>query len=303
MSGFIPLKADAGEMAAALDRLPDYRVLRRLEPIERRIVPPVRDDLRWGCALDVETTGLDPSRHSVIELAVQRFVVASDGRIVETGEPCRWLEDPGHPLPPEIVTLTGITDEMVRGRSIGDGQAAGRIIDSDFVVSHNASFDRPFVERRLPWTKGKPWVCSMRDVPWRELGFEGRVLGHLLGQIGWFYDAHRADVDVAAMLRLLDHEVAEQGRSVMAIALANAMAPTWEFEARAAPFEAKDALKARGYRWDAVRRLWWREVPLSEFDEEMEWTVANVYAGRAKPVFRPVDWTSRYAARKEVEGR
>ncbi len=37
------------------------------------------------------------------------------GRITKLDRPYSWLEDPGQPLEPEIVLLTGLTDEQLAG--------------------------------------------------------------------------------------------------------------------------------------------------------------------------------------------
>jgi DNA polymerase-3 subunit epsilon len=184
----------------------------------------------------------------------------------------------------------------VAGRSIIDPIAASLIADADFVVAHNAAFDRPFVEKRLPHAAGRPWVCTMKDVDWKGEGYDSRVLGYLLMQMGWFFDAHRASTDVTALLHLL-HQPLASGGTVLTSAVRAAATPGWLFQAAGAPFDAKDALKARGYRWDAIARLWAKEVSGGAFDSECEWIVLNVYRGRGKPRFRPITWCDRHAAR------
>ena len=59
-------------------------------------------------AIDIETTGLDPQKDAIIEIAAVRF----NGHRVEA----EWskLINPGRPIPRIINQLTGITDEMVR---------------------------------------------------------------------------------------------------------------------------------------------------------------------------------------------
>jgi DNA polymerase-3 subunit epsilon len=48
------------------------------------------------------------------------------------------------------------------------------------------------------------------------------------------------------------------------------------------PFETKDKLKARGYRWDAEARVWYTAVKsAAALDAEAEWLKAEVYGGRA----------------------
>jgi hypothetical protein len=48
------------------------------------------------------------------------------------------------------------------------------------------------------------------------------------------------------------------------------------------PFETKDKLKARGYRWDAEARVWYTAVKSAEaLEAEAEWLKAQVYGGRS----------------------
>lgn len=283
-------------MASMVDHHRDFRVLRRMPVMRRNMVRGVRPGMLAGCAVDVETTGLDVAGDAIIELALQRFWADADGRIVTTGRPHQWLEDPGRPIAPEITRLTGIADPDVAGLSIMDPVAASLIADADFVVAHNASFDRPFVEKRLPLAAGQPWVCTLKDVDWKANGFEGRTLGHLLMQMGWFYDAHRASTDVTALLHLLDHRL-PSGGTILKAAVEAATAPSWIIDAVGAPFESKDMLKNRGYRWNAKARHWSKEVPHLAFDDEYEWIVVQVYGGTAKPCFRSVTWCERHSLR------
>lgn len=286
----------AEDAAKALDGHEDYRVLRRMPRMSRSEAEGVRPDMLAGVAVDVETSGLDHGADVVIELALQRFWANPDGRIVLTGRPRSWLEDPGRPLSDEIVRLTGLTNERLRGRSILDAEAASLIRDADFVVAHNSSFDRPFVEARLPDCAGRPWICSLRDFDWRRAGFEGGRLGDLLMQMGWFFPAHRAGDDVTALLHLLDHPV--NGRRTVLRALVDAASrPTFRISATDAPFQAKDALKARGHRWNPTSRVWSREVSEDACQAEAEWAFEHVYGGRRGPDVERVTWRTRYAAR------
>lgn len=289
----IPVGAEV--LADALDAHPDYRVLRRLRPLELRLARGGRREGLVGLALDVETTGLDHARDSVIELAMQRFLVAEDGRIVETGVMRSWLEQPPEPISRRVTELTGLTDADVAGRVIADGEATGMLLDASFVVAHNSRFDRAFVERRLPLGAGRPWVCSLSDIDWRAEGFEGRTLSALLGGIGIFYDAHRAHVDVSALIRLLAHPLAS-GSTVVGRLLDNARRPSWIVDVPDAPFSARDVLRTRGYRWDPLRRIWSASVADAALADEVAWAGIMLYGGRREPVCRRVDWTQRYAA-------
>lgn len=282
-------------MAVLVDRHEDFRVLRRMPPMRRNLLPGVRPGMLAGCALFVETTGTDVAGDAVIELALQRFWADARGRIVMTGRAHHWLEDPGRAISPEVTRSTGIAAPDVVGRSILDPVAASLIADADFVVSHDASFDRPFVDKRLPLAAGRPWVCAVSDVDWEDIGLECGSMAYLMMQMGMFYAPHRGPAQVTALLHLLDRPLSSGG-TVLKAAVEAASRPAWVIDAVGAPAGAGDLLAHRGYRWHAPGRHWWKEVPAAAFDDEYEWIVVRVYGGTAKPRFRSLTWCERHSA-------
>ena len=91
-------------MAAALEATGDYRVLRKIQ--QRNIItPPDGTPTKNGLFVDVETTGLDPDRHEIIELAMVPFTYSKDGRIFSTGSPFQQLQEPKEPISVEITGL------------------------------------------------------------------------------------------------------------------------------------------------------------------------------------------------------
>lgn len=284
-------------VAAALEADSDYLVLRRLVPVRRFHVPaspPAAGSVSVGAVVDVETTGLDREGDRIIEFAVQRFRYDGEGRIVEVGQPRVWREDPGMPIDPRITRLTGLTDADVAGQAIDEAAAVAILSSAEVIVAHNAAFDRPFIEKRLPQIAGKPWGCSMADLDWAELGFEGKGLSHLVMQRGWFYEAHRAENDILALLYLLAHEVADR-ETILKKLVSCAAQSTWRVHAVDSPFDSKDRLKARGYRWDAAMKCWWREVAHAEIEAEQAWLKTDVYTGWGEPAVHEVTWHQRYS--------
>lgn len=286
----IDLLADA---ARALAAHPDFRVLRRLVPMDRLHPGPPVGKTRIGIALDVETTGLDRDNDKIIELAVQRFRFDELGQIVLIGTPRVWREDPQRPLDPRITKLTGLTDDDLAGRGIDESAAVEILGSADLIVAHNAAFDRPFVDRRLPAVASRPWACSMAELDWLELGFDGKALGYLVAQCGWFFEGHRAENDILALIYLLGH-AAPDGETILAKLLACSERPSYRVNAVDAPFEGKDALKARGYRWDAAMRFWGKTIPEGEMESERTWLLQDIYAGHGEPVFHPQSACERY---------
>ncbi|ATY30597.1 3'-5' exonuclease [Sphingomonas psychrotolerans] len=264
-----------------LDR--DFRVLRRLAlKDEVALLKEPDDETSIGVIVDVETTGLDPAIDRVIELAVRRFRFDGAGRVVETERAWCWREDPGRSLDPEITRLTGITDADLVGRGINDAVAEALLCSAQVVIAHHAAFDRKFVEHRLTGAVGLAWCCSCQEVDWRGSGFDGRGLGWLCAQAGWFFDGHRAESDVDAVLTLLGVEM-QDGRTALRELLDAAAETSILISAVGANFEVKDKLRRRGYRWSASERVWAKEVFSScRYDEEA-WLMEHVYAPQYRP--------------------
>ena len=240
-----------------------------------------------GVVVDVETTGLSVSDDVIIELAMRRFRWDDAGRITTVGQRWSWLEDPHRPIGDDIAKLTGLDDAMLAGKRIDDHGASLILSSATLVIAHNAAFDRPRVEARLTGVAGLAWGCSCAEIPWRDLGFDGRSLGYLLAQIGFHNAAHRASDDVDSTIALLAHEVAP-GRTALAELVERSSRDTWIVRAKGAAFEMKDALKARGYRWDGGRSVWWIEV--EERAPEEWWLAGNVFAAAANPKALGPEW-------------
>ncbi len=279
----------------------DYRVLRRLNVPSGPCCTGGDADTLVGLAIDLETTGLDPRRHCVIEATLRRFRFDANGVITKIDRPYTWLEDPGEPLDPVIARLTGLTDDKLRGQRIDERMATALARSAHVACSFNAAFDRPFFERRLPSCAGMAWACALKDIDWRNRGFDGsgRSLGWILAQCGWFHGAHRAEDDVDALIAILRH-VDGEGRTACSEMTATAVRPGWRFRAVGANFHVKDMLKARGYAWDGEESVWVREVPDHAREDEAAWLAAEVYAPERRPkldtpAIDEVTWFTRYA--------
>lgn len=276
----------------------DLRLLRRLDIREGETGVGGRIDTVVGVVVDVETTGIGDD-DVIIELALRRFRADPEAVIVKIDRPYSWLEDPGRNLPEDIVRLTGLTDAEIAGKVIDDAAAIRLLRSADFVCAHNAAFDRGHVERRLPAAAGLNWACSCNDIDWRASGFDGRSLGWLLAQVGYFHGAHRAGDDVDAVIALLQKRL-PPGWTALAEMLERARAPSWRFKAIGAAFEVKEKLRLRGYRWDAAAKSWWREVPDTQRVEEEWWLAGHVYSFEARPkalgpIIERITWRERYA--------
>ena len=86
--------------------------------------------------LDTETTGLDKLNDEVIELALKivKFEEGS-GKIVSTDHEYESFNDPHKPLDEEITLITGISDEMVKGKSIDWSHVDDILRDTEIILS------------------------------------------------------------------------------------------------------------------------------------------------------------------------
>ena len=287
-------------MAVALEATGDYRVLRKIQ--QRRIItPPDGAPTKNGLFVDVETTGLDPDRHEIIELAMAPFTYSKDGRIYTIGEPFQQLHEPKDPISAEITAITGITQDMVRGRKLDSHVVEAFMESADLIVAHNANFDRRFLENFSPAFEMKPWACSIQQVDWRSEGFEGTRLGYLVAGAGFFYDRHRAQNDCYAAIELLAKPLPFSGVPAFRQLLENARKATWRIWASHAPFELKDALRERGYKWNSggngTLRAWFIDVDEDKREAELTFLQNEIYQREIDLPMRRIDAYTRFSNR------
>jgi len=261
--------------AQLLDDSGDYRVLRKIpEPFSHMDgnAPP---DAKCVAIVDVETSGLSPADDELIELAILLAWVSKDGEVLAHLGPWSWLNDMCRPLSPQIQKLTGLCDHDLCGQAIDDEKVLTLLNRADLVTAHNAGFDIRWFDQRYPEIADKPWACSMSEIAWKDMGFEGRSQTNLLNQHGWFAVAHRAATDVWSLLWLLTQKRSdpdgENVRSHFARLLESAEQPSTLITAKGAPFAAKDELKARGYKWNVPERVWEKQVRLDDASIELAW--------------------------------
>ena len=273
------LVTDYAAMASALEQSGDYRVLRRLVP--RALSKPPSDSSKIAILIDFETTGLNTAKDEVIELGMVKFSYSDLGEVTAVIDIFSSLNEPSNPIPPEIVALTGITDEMVSGQRIDPDAICSFVANSNVVIAHHANFDRKFAERGWPIFVERNWACSAQEIEWRKYGFDGSRLAYLLSGAGFFHDAHRAIDDCQAQLEILARPLRGTNKTALAVMLERARRPTFRIWAEQSPFDLKDELKKRGYRWndgtDGRPRAWFVDVGEDLRDEEITFLKQTIY--------------------------
>lgn len=151
---------------------------------------------------DVETTGLDPEKDRIVQLAIQ----------VNDGEPVVWNVNPGIPIPPDATAVHGITDDMVKDCPTF-AQLADTLLpyftDAGALCGFNFAFDVAFLTAAfarvgLDFPKDKPIIDPF--TMWASL--ERRSLMNAYKRYvnsEGFDNAHSAGADVSATYAVLRH--------------------------------------------------------------------------------------------------
>ncbi|MES2534706.1 MAG: 3'-5' exonuclease [Pseudomonadota bacterium] len=288
----------AEQLARRLEQNTDFRVLRRLAERTHFAEPDGRALLK-GAIVDTETTGLDKDADRIIEFAMIIFEFdPASGQVFRITDIYDELEDPGMPIPAASTAVHGITDEMVAGKHIDDVEVEALLQDVSLVIAHNAQFDRPFLEDRLPVFVSLPWGCSFQQVNWADEGLGSAKLEYLAYRLGFFFDAHRAQADCLALLEILQRPLPASGGMALTALLLRAAARDYRVYAIKAPFDSKELLKARAYRWDGDKKCWHKTLEGGLMKDELAWLKQNVYGGRSAQLeFETLDAFCRFSSR------
>lgn len=162
---------------------------------------------------DTETTGLvqNMTTREYMQPEIIEFcgiVINAKGKVIEELD---RLIKPKQPITDEIIKITGITNEMVKG-AISFEIMAPNIRDiierSDCVVAHNATFDVDMINlefKRLGMTNiAWPRIICTIEATVHLTGFRlslSALYEHLFEEK--FVGAHRARADVEALVRIV----------------------------------------------------------------------------------------------------
>ncbi len=158
-----------------------------------------------GC-IDVETTGLDPQHDEVVELAVVLFSYCHNG-ITGIVDIYSGLREPAVPINASAYSAHGLSMNELKGERLDEKRIEAMIRQADFLVSHNAEFDRSFTSIIFHYAAGKYWYCSMSDINWSG----GKSIQKLLADHNIYSDqSHRALCDAIAVINLLSLQASSE---------------------------------------------------------------------------------------------
>jgi len=295
------------QIADQLCQSGEYRVIHRYQKPKGYNVTSPNDKKLIGVFLDIESTGLSHTIDKLLELGMVKFEYTEDGRIFNLLEEFNGYQDPKIPIPEHITKLTGITNDMVKDHSIENSKVAEYLEDVDIIISHNAQFDRAFFETAFPDIAPRAWACSMRNIDWNNEDISSFKLEYIAYRYNFFYEGHRAIIDCLAGIHVLAQNLLNSKQLVLKRLLDNTLQLEFRLWAKDAPYDCKDLLKARGYRWGShpIHNLkaWYVEIPENSVEEEINYLRSSIYGRTIDIPIDILDAFSKYSINNQLVGK
>ena len=154
---------------------------------------------------------------------------------------------------------------------------------SEFVIAHNASFDRPHFDRMFPQFEDKLWCCSQRQVPWSEFGYDSQRQTYIALMMNFFYEEHKARTDCLALIEILSRKLGD--KQVLSYLIETLDKNIYYVSAHNSDFLKKPLLKERNYLWEMAngnsKQVWAKAVTSqAEAKEEMDFLSDVIYTNK-----------------------
>lgn len=222
------------------------------------------------CGLDLETSGLSAEKDQVTEIGAILWDTDLNAPVKFFS---KLLKISGQ-VPPEIVKLTGITDELLKRHGEDPAQVWEEFKafcePAHYLMAHNAPFDRGFIETKFKLDR--PWIDSCVDVEYPE-SISTRKLTHLAAEHGFVNPfAHRAVTDVLSMFQLVS-------KYPWSETIQNAITPSVMLRAMVT-YNDNQKAKSNGFRWDGTRKVWVKSVKLPKVEAEIKKCLEQGFVAR-----------------------
>jgi len=301
MNKYKHYKNDTSEIIKTEVSQTDWKLIRKLH-LPQKYNDASSEEVKKGIVIDVEATGLSIGYDDVIQLALLPFEYeVSSGKIININKDKAFnsMREPRVPISEEASLITGITNEMVLNKTI-DSKSVEKIInETDLVIAHNASYDRPMVEQHWDCFKNVSWACTFKSINWLEEGFSSAKLELLGINYGWFYEGHDAFNDCEACLALLSETLPKRNETVFSVLREYATKPNYLIKAIDAPYDKRTILRRNGYRWRPADQLngkvWWTEK--ENYEEEINWLNKEIYKREINIPIKKITALNRYSDR------
>jgi DNA polymerase-3 subunit epsilon len=208
--------------------------------------------IRTVAIVDVETTGLDRSKDSVIEIGCILWSVEHRTMLELYSALLPSAANPAEHINGIPVALISMIASSIGMASDPWMRVTNMVSQADAIVAHQADFDRAFCSSRIV---ERPWICTREDMKWPRKGTGESLVATALAHGVAVVAAHRAINDCLLLVRLF--EAVPDIAARLEAALAHAQLPKARHVALA-PYEERETVKSAGFKWDPQRKEWWR---------------------------------------------
>ena len=193
----------AGESAQSVSLKPGFSRVSHMLASQHSQMAKRRKEIDW-VIIDLETTGLEPEKHSIIELAALRM--GEDDRPELFARLIRQKCE----IPEPIVQLTGITDEMLQSGGVALKEAITdflSFVGTRTVIGYNVAFDMGLLQAACAETQKPPMQNHCLDLMRTARRKIGGVNNYKLETLARYFDLpcpqiHRAMADCELVCKI-----------------------------------------------------------------------------------------------------
>mgnify|MGYP005844401257 CR=1 FL=1 len=214
--------------------------------------------------LDLETTGLDPESDRVIELGAILYSVNHRCALQQLSTLFPVTDNTAE----HINRIPAAASQLCISPFLGALIAIFRDWErqADYLVAHNAKFDKQWFGQGVLPVISKPWLCTYDDFRWpkndKPVNLVQTALNHGIG----VNQAHRALTDCQLISALFDR--VDNFEAVLEDAIARSQEPFVYAIAEVSRFR-KNQAKSRGFRWNRyIEQKWVKRIRPSELEQE-----------------------------------
>ena len=161
------------------------------------------------CVLDLETTGFSPVTEKITEIGIMKV---KEGKVIDSFS---CFVNPEKPIPPRVVEVTNITDDMVRDAETIDKVFPKMLefLEDSVLVAHNAEFDIGFLKhyaKELGYDFDFTYLDTLSLAQDIYPDFKTYKLGRIAKNLGIKVEvAHRALDDVDTTVKVFNKMIDE----------------------------------------------------------------------------------------------
>jgi DNA polymerase-3 subunit epsilon len=201
--------------------------------------------------VDTETTSLDERHGTTIEIGCILYSVPHRTSLVQFSTLLRADENPAQAVNKIPVEATReVNNELAM---LGIEYVRNLMRQADYLIAHNAEFDRKFLAQRIDESLISKWICSCSDIDWPGFSGKPRLIDIALAYGLPIVNPHRALTDCRLLAEIFSREPALEQL------IADALEPKDTYIANVS-FNEKEKAKAHGFSWEPVTKKWIKKM-------------------------------------------